>query len=223
MNNLEKENINSVETLITIFTIDKGELKILLTRKKSEPYKGYWILPGNILSNTETLEDNITDTVIDKTGLMNVYIEQCHTFSNLNRDPDKRVMAVSFIGLVDSKSIEIMAEERPGIENNWFNLDSIPKLAYDHEAIVTNATDYLRGKIVNSNILKILFPSDFTLPELQKVYEKILGKELDRRNFRKKFINLNLIEDTNEKNIGFNGRPAKLYRFKDEIKEIDLF
>jgi len=223
MNNFEKENINNMETLITIFTIDKGELKILLTRKKSEPYKGYWVLPGNVLSNTETLEDNITDTVIDKTGLMNVYIEQCHTFSNLNRDPDKRVIAVSFVGLVDSKSIEIMAEERPGIENNWFNIDSIPKLAYDHESIIINANEYLRGKIVNSNILKILFPSDFTLPELQKVYEKILGKELDRRNFRKKFINLNLIEDTNEKNTGFNGRPAKLYRFKDEIKEMDLF
>lgn len=223
MNNFSKESTNDIETLITIYTIDKGELKILLTRKKSEPYKGYWVLPGNIAGNDETLEDNITDTVIDKTGLMNVYIEQCHTFSDLDRDPDKRVIAVSYIGLVDSKSIEIMTEDRPGIESKWFNIDSIPKLAYDHESIIESATEFLRGKIINSNILKILFPSDFTLPELQKVYEKILGKELDRRNFRKKFINLNLIEDTNERNTGFNGRPAKLYRFKDEIKEIDLF
>ena len=81
----------------------------------------------------------------------------------------------------------------------------------------------LKRKIVNINILKILFPSDFTLPEIQKVYEQILGKTFDRRNFRKKFIALDLLEDTNEKNIGFNGRPAKLYRFKDNIKQVDLF
>ncbi|MDD2377374.1 MAG: NUDIX hydrolase [Bacilli bacterium] len=223
MNNLSNESRNYVETLITIFTIDKGELKILLTRKKTEPYKGYWILPGNYISTEETLEDNITDAIVDQTGLMNVYVEQCHTFSNINRNPDDRVIATSFIGLVDSKSVEIMSIDRPDVENGWFNIDSIPKLGYDHELIIEKSIDFFRKKIVNSNILRILFPSDFTLPELQKVYERILGKELDRRNFRKKFINLNLIEDTLEKNTGFNGRPAKLYRFKDEIKEMDLF
>ncbi|MDD2435402.1 MAG: NUDIX hydrolase [Bacilli bacterium] len=223
MNNLTNENRVYVETLISIFTIDKGELKILLTRKKTDPYKGYWILPGNVLNFDESIEDNITDAIIDQTGLMNVYVDQCHTFSNINRHPDERVIATTFIGLIDSKSIEIMSEDRPNIENAWFNIDAVPKLGYDHEFIIEESIDYLRKKIVNSNILKILFPSDFTLPELQKVYERILGKELDRRNFRKKFINLNLIEDTLEKNTGFNGRPAKLYRFKDEIKEIDLF
>lgn len=214
---------NYLETLISIFTIDKGEFKILLMRKKTEPYKGYWILPGNILKNDETLEDNVTDAVLDKTGLLSVYIEQCYTFSNVDRDPDGRIIATSFIGLVDSKSVEIKREERPEFETAWFSIDELPKLGYDHEEIINRNTDYLKKKIVNSNVLKSLFPSDFTLPELQHVYEQILGKKLDRRNFRKKFIGLNLIEDTLEKNIGFNGRPAKLYRFKDEIKEINLF
>lgn len=214
---------NYLETLISIFTIDKGEFKILLMRKKTEPYKGYWILPGNILKNDETLEDNVTDAVLDKTGLLSVYIEQCYTFSNVDRDPDGRIIATSFIGLVDSKSVEIKREERPEFETAWFSIDELPKLGYDHEEIINRNIDYLKKKIVNSNVLKSLFPSDFTLPELQHVYEQILGKKLDRRNFRKKFIGLNLIEDTLEKNIGFNGRPAKLYRFKDEIKEINLF
>jgi len=223
MSSLGRNYNNYLETLISIFTIDKGALKVLLLRKKTEPYKGYWILPGNILRNDETLEDNITDAVLDKTGLLSVYIEQCYTFSNIDRDPDGRVIATSFIGLVDSKSVEIKREERPEFETAWFSIDELPKLGYDHESIISRNIDYLKRKIVNSNVLKSLFPSDFTLPELQHVYEQILGRELDRRNFRKKFIGLDLIEDTLEKNTGFNGRPAKLYRFKDEIKEINLF
>lgn len=223
MSSLGRTYNNYLETLISIFTIDKGDLKVLLLRKKTEPYKGYWILPGNALRNDETLEDNVTDAVLDKTGLLSVYIEQCYTFSNIDRDPDGRVIATSFIGLVDSKSVEIKREERPEYETAWFSVSELPKLGYDHENILARNVEYLKKKIINSNVLKSLFPSDFTLPELQNVYEQILGKKLDRRNFRKKFIGLDLIEDTLEKNTGFNGRPAKLYRFKDEIKEINLF
>jgi len=223
MSTFTKDYNNFLETLITIFTVDKGSLSVLLVRKRDEPYKGYWILPGNMLKNTETLEDNITDAVLDDTGLLNVYIEQCYTFSGLKRNPDERIIATSFMGIVDSKSAEIKREERPEIVSEWFSIDAIPKMAYDNEEVIKRNIEYLKKKIVNSNVLKSLFPSDFTLPELQKVYEQILGKKLDRRNFRKRFISLNLIEDTNEKNIGCNGRPAKLYRFKDEIKQIDLF
>jgi 8-oxo-dGTP diphosphatase len=96
-------------------------------------------------------------------------------------------------------------------------------MAYDHEQIVVDSIEHLKKKIVNSNVLKSLFPSDFSLPELQNVYEQLLNKDLDRRNFRKKFINLGLIEDTGYKNESNAGRPAKLYRFKEEIKVKDLF
>ena len=176
MSSLGRNYNNYLETLISIFTIDKGALKVLLLRKKTEPYKGYWILPGNILRNDETLEDNITDAVLDKTGLLSVYIEQCYTFSNIDRDPDGRVIATSFIGLVDSKSVEIKREERPEFETAWFSIDELPKLGYDHESIISRNIDYLKRKIVNSNVLKSLFPSDFTLPELQHVYDQILGR-----------------------------------------------
>lgn len=218
-----KEYVNYLESLISIFTVDKGIVKVLLIRKSEEPYKGYWILPGKGLKNTETLEDNITDAVLDQTGLLSVYIEQCYTFSNLNRNADGRVIATSFIGTVDSTSSVIKREKRDNIISEWFPITDIPKMAYDHEEVIRRNVEYLRRKIVNSGVLKSLFPSDFTLPEIQKVYEQILGKSFDRRNFRKKFISMGLIEDTNEKNIGCNGRPAKLYKFKDNIKQIDLF
>ena len=217
-----KDLINYNETLISIFSVFDGELKVLLIRKKTEPYKGYWILPGNMLRNDETIENNITDAVYDLTGLTNVYIEQTYAFSNLDRNPDYRVVATGHIGLVDSTTVEIKREDRD-IESEWFKLSDLPKMAFDHGLVLSRNTKYLYSKILNSNILKMLFPSDFTLPELQKVYEQVLDKKLDRRNFRKKFIAMDLIEDTLEKNVGFNGRPAKLYRFKEDIKERNLF
>ena len=218
-----KDLVNYNETLISIFSVLDGELKVLLLRKKTEPYKGYWILPGNLLRCDETIENNITDAVYDLTGLTNVYIEQTYSFSALDRNPDYRLIAISHIGLVDSTTVEIKREERENVESEWFKITDLPKLAFDHEMILNKNIKYLYSKIINSNILKILFPSDFTLPELQKVYEQVLDKPLDRRNFRKKFIALDLVEDTLEKNTGFNGRPAKLYRFKDDIKERNLF
>ena len=223
MSSLGKVYNNYLETLIGIFTIEKADIKVLLFRKKTEPYKGYWILPGSIVRNDETLEDNITDAVLDKTGLLNVYIEQCYTFSNLDRAPEARIIATSFIGLVDSKSVEIKREERPEYETAWFSINELPKLGYDHENILARNIEYLKKRLINVNTLKSLFPSDFTLPELQSVYEQIYGREIDRRNFRKKIDALNLIEDTLEKNTGGHGRPAKLYRFKEDIKDINLY
>lgn len=217
------EYSNKIETLISLFTIEKGIVKVLLSRKKSEPYKGYWILPGELLSNGETFESNVEHVLFDKIGLSNIHIEQTHTYSNLDRVPDERIIAINFMGLIDSKSSDIKRVNRATYETEWFSIDAVPKMAFDYNIIIAEAINYLRQKIVNSNVLKSLFPSDFTLPEIQSVYENILNRKLDRRNFRKKFINLGLIEDTGDKNEAANGRPAKLYRFKDDIKIKNLF
>lgn len=211
-----------VETLIGIFTIMEGNVKILLTRRNKEPYKGYWTLLGNDLKNTETLENNISDVVIEEANLSNISIEQCHTFSNLDRGSDERKIAITFIGLIDSKTVELKTQDSIN-ELGWFNINDIPKTGFDHDVIIKYMIENLKKKLLNTTSLKVLFPSDFTLPELQKVYEQILDKELDRRNFRKKFIALDLIEDTGYRNEGFNGRPAKLYKFKDNIVEKELF
>ena len=215
-------NNMTIETVITVFTVEKGNLKILLERKQNEPYKGYWILPGDKLKE-ETLEQNIKNVLEKTIGTSNIYIDQHHTYSEINRIPNERTLATSFIGLIDSKTLEIKKENIKETELNWFNIDEVPKMAYDHKEILEKAQELLKTKIINTNILKNLFPSDFTLPELQNIYEKIMNVQLDRRNFRKKFITLGLIEDTGYKSEGGSGRPAKLYRFKENIKEINLF
>lgn len=223
MSSNKKDYNQLLETLIGIFTVDKGKIKILLMHKKTEPYKGYWVLPGSLLSNNETLEDNITDVVCDTLGLPTMYIEQCYTFSNLNRDPDNRVVATAFIGLIDNITLVLKKQERDEIELAWFEINSIPKTGYDHDKIINKLVEYLKKRMINSNILKILFPSDFTLPELQRVYEQVLNTEIDRRNFRKKLVNLGYVIDTGDVNEGYMGRPAKLYRFNDELEERNLF
>lgn len=223
MSKLKNENSVLLEAIINIFTVEKGKLKILLVRKKDEPYKGYWTLPNKLISNEETLEEGINDILKEKIGTTEIYNEQDYTFSNINRNPSERIVGTSYIGLIDSKTIEIKKEQKEEKEIEWFSIDEIPKMAYDHKEIIEKAIEKLKTKLVNSNVLKSLFPSDFTLPELQTIYESILNTKLDRRNFRKKFISLDLIEDTGYKNEGGNGRPAKLYKFKDNIKEMNLF
>lgn len=222
MSELKKDYNLMMETLIGVFTIEKGKIKILLVRKKNEPYKGYWILPGGMVKNTESLEDNVASVVVYKLGIPNLYIEQCYTFSDITRNPDDRVIATSYMGLINNITLKLK-QQPTDVEFEWFDINSIPKTAYDHEKIINKLILTFKSKIVNSNTLKILFPSDFTLPELQKIYEQVLNTKLDRRNFRKKLINLGYIVDTGDINEGYTGRPAKLYRFKEEVEERNLF
>jgi len=223
MNDFNQKYNQLLETLIGVFTADKGKIKILLMRKKNDPYKGYWVLPGNLVMNTETLEDNISDVSYEQLGLPNLYIEQGYTFSNLDRDPNDRIIATAFIGLIDSTTLKLKQEKREDVELSWFNINEIPKVGYDHDVIIEKLISILKKRIVNSNILNILFPSDFTLPELQHIYEEILNIKLDRRNFRKKMLNLGYVVDTGDINEGYTGRPAKLYRFADEVEERNIF
>ena len=223
MNSFKDENSLTLETLIGIFSVNKGKIKILLMRKKDDPYKGHWILPGSILNVNETLEDNVNSVINVKLGLPSMYIEQCYTFSELNRNQDARILATSYIGLIDNITLVLKKQDREGIELEWFDINSIPKTAYDHDQIIAKLVEYLRKRITNSNILRILFPSDFTLPELQKVYEQILNIKIDRRNFRKKLLNLDYVVYTGDVNEGYMGRPAKLYRFNEELKGRNIF
>ena len=218
-----KDLNNIIETIASIFTIDEGIVKVLLLKKKNDPYKGYWILPSDILTVHETAEENINNVISKITGLEDLNYMQCHTYSNLDRDPDNRILAISFVALIDSTTVNMKLKTDSEVEFAWFAIQNIPKLGYDHKIIVDDAIKFFQENIVNSNTLKVLFPSDFTLPELQRVYEQILNTKLDRRNFRKKFVNLGLVKDTGDKNEKTNGRPAKLYTFCDDTKERILF
>ena len=215
----KKEDSFILESLINIFTVEKGKLKILLERKKEDPYKGYWILPNETLKKDTTLEVTI-ESILNRTiNTSKIYIEQNYTFSGIDRYPGNRIISTSYIGLVDNKKLKLNDE----IELNWFNLDELPKIGYDHKEIIETSKELLKTKLVNTTILKNLFPSEFTLPELQSVFESIMNKNLDRRNFRKKFLTLNLIEETGNNSIGGSGRPAKLYKFKEKIKDVNVF
>jgi len=212
----------NIEALVSIFTIIDGKFKILLFRKKKDPYKGYWILPSDLLGKENTLEEVVEDCITTKVGLSNLEYDQVGAFSELDRNPSKRIVGIAFFSIVDSTTIELSGVETDeGMQ--WFDIDNLPKIGYDHQQIIKATVEELKNKINHSLELKKLFPSDFTLPEIQKIYEQILGVELDRRNFRKKFVKADLIEETGDKVTGMNGRPATLYRFREDIEDIMLF
>ena len=211
-----------LEAIATIFTIEDGELKLLLVRKKSEPYKGYWILPGGLVSKEKTIEETINEKVKEQTGIEGLNYEQSSVFSDIERVPKKRIVAVSLMSIVDEFKIKAN-KFRSKDDFSWFTIDKLPKIGYDHSRVIDVALSQLKNKLNQSQTLQQIFPSDFTLPEIQRVYEQVLTKELDRRNFRKKFLKLDLIEETGDKAPSMTGRPAKLYRFKQDIDNVILF
>lgn len=205
---------NKVEVLDNIFMVDKGNIKILLLKKETEPYKGYWSLPRGILSNDQDVLECALDVSYKLTGIKSIVFEEDAVFSDIQRINDERVLGISCTGLTDPITVSLKQEETI-LEYNWFDIKSLPKMIYDHFDIASKAISNLKLILDNFILLKRLFPSDFTLPELQKVYEQILGVELDRRNFRKRIMTLDVLEATGDNNMGESGRPAKLYRFKE--------
>ena len=223
MSKINKKNSIVLENRINIFTVEKGTLKILIQKKSKDPYKGYWELPGSILKKNETLEESVDDILRESIGTQNIYKEQNYTFSNIDRCPKERILATSYIALTDIRRVRSRKTSLEVEAREWFDINELPKIAFDHKEIIEKAKEGLKTKLTNTTILRNLFPSDFTLPELQNIFESILGLKLDRRNFRKKFITLGLIEETGYNSVGGSGRPAKLYRFKENLKELNLF
>ena len=214
---------NMFEVLVNLFTVDKGNLKIILFKKEDDPYKGYWMLPSSLLLSKETIESCSNDILKNVVGYNDISTELCNIYSAIKRVPNKRIIGCSLVGIIDSAKADFKRNKINNFESEWFDICQIPKTVGDHGIIIKEAIEYIRKRLLNSSILKNLFPSDFTLPELQKIYEQILDKKLDRRNFRKKILNLDMIELTGDKNVGCNGRPANLYRFKSNIEEREIF
>lgn len=215
---MENSNYNIVETLLLILTSDEGKLKIYLEKKKTEPYKGYWVIPNNILNNQTTLEENANNIYLQTTGLDKGTIFQSKAFSALDRDLNQRVIAITYIAITDKTLIDMKKQDK---DKSWFQIDELPKLGYDHENIINEVISELRPKITTNydDMLVKFFPSDFTLPELQNFYEYVLNKPIDRRNFHKKFVNQDLVVDTGFKVTKGSGRPGTLYRFNlDKMK-----
>ncbi len=212
-----------IHVITALFTVEQGITKVLLIKRKNKPFEGDWVLTGGALYNNEDLEEGALRELEEKTGISGVEIKQFKAFGKVDRAPVMRMVAIGFIGIIDSKRVHVLRETKNTSNADWFPIDKIPPLGYDHEEILHDALIELRKQIVKSNILKSLFPDGVTMPELQKTYEAILNKKFDRRNFRKKILNLDLIEDTNLSDRFEGNKPAKVYMFKKEIEDKEIF
>ena len=175
----------------TIFTIDNGIVKVLLIKRTNEPYNGYWALPGGGLYNNELVLDGAKRELKEKTGIDNVDLEMFGIFDKIDRSPLERMIGIGFIGVMDKKKANLLSTTLKTSNSDWVDINKIAVLAYDHNEVLKEGINKLRELIQTTDILKSLFPDEFTLAELHQVYESILNKTLDRRNFRKKMIDGN--------------------------------
>ncbi|HEY8459357.1 MAG TPA: NUDIX domain-containing protein [Blastocatellia bacterium] len=205
----------SVTVDLVIFTIAEDDLKVLLIKRGQEPFKGRWALPGGFVEIDESLERAAARELQEEVGVTNVYLEQLYTFGDPKRDPRGRVISVSYFALVDAERQRIVAAS-DAAEAQWHSVFDTPKLAFDHAKILDYAVWRLRNKIEWTTVGYELLPKKFTLSELQRVYEIILQRPVDKRNFRKKIMAQGQIVELNETRSEVAHRPARLYSFRKQ-------
>lgn len=206
----------AVTTDCVIFGFDGTKLKVLLIRRGIEPFKGRWAFPGGFLQPDETAETGALRELREETGIEHAYLEQLHTFTDPDRDPRERVITIAYLALI--KISEVQGGDDAD-EAQWFALDEIPQLAFDHDRIFRMAVLRLRERIHFRPIGFELLPEKFTLRELQMLYEAILEVRFDRRNFAKKMLHLELLTELDETTRPTPKREAKLFRFNLEKYE----
>jgi 8-oxo-dGTP diphosphatase len=195
-----------------VFGMDDEDLKVLLIRRALEPFRGRWALPGGFVHMDEGLEDAARRELQEETGLDRVYLEQLYTFGAVDRDPRGRVVSVAYYALVKLNDHRVRAAT-DAREAGWFAVWDTPSLAFDHERILQTALTRLKGKVRYQPIGFELLPAKFTLSQLQRLYEKILERDLDKRNFRKKILSMGFLEELDEVQRDVAHRAARLYRF----------
>ncbi len=197
-----------------IFGLDEGELKILLIERNEDPFKGWFALPGNLVNREESIDAAAERILYELTGLKDIYMEQYHTFGEVDRHPEGRVITVAYYAMIrlnGQKELKPITDyARKAL---WVSVKDIPKLAFDHSKIFDKGFDKIRRKISYQPIAFELLPEKFTLTQLQNLYEVILDKKLDKRNFRKKMLAYNILKELDEKQKGVSFRAAKLYKF----------
>jgi 8-oxo-dGTP diphosphatase len=215
----------SVTVDVIIFTLRGGDLQVLLIKRRNPPFQGMWAIPGGFVAMDESLEAAALRELEEETGVRDVYLEQLYTFGDVGRDPRGRVITVAYFALVPVTAIDPHAGS-DAAEARWWSAYDLPALAFDHADIIAYAVQRVRYKLEYSAVGFELLPEAFTLSQLQSAYEIILAEELDKRNFRRKILSADVIEETGDYRTG-DGRPAKLYRFRDdavaEVKARRLF
>ena len=198
-----------------IFGLDEEDLKVMLVERGGEPFKGKWALPGGFVHVDETLDDAARRELREETGIRDVFLEQLYTFGEVNRDPRERVVSVAYYALVNLSGHAIEATT-DAADARWFAIGDTPKLAFDHDAILAVAMARLKAKVRYEPIGFELLPERFTLSQMQRMYEKILGRTLDKRNFRKKVEAMGIVRETGEVERDVAHRAARLFRFDEE-------
>ncbi|TMB64909.1 MAG: NUDIX domain-containing protein [Chloroflexi bacterium] len=199
-----------VAVLVVIFTVEAGRLQVLLIRRSAEPFKDAWSLPGGLLNPGESFQDAAVRKLDDETGLTDVFLEQLYTFSDLD---DRGAVAVAYFALVDVSATHL-ARRREWLPD-WFPVHNLPELAFRNEHVIDYALQRLRAKLDYSNVAYSLLPEEFSLSQLQRTYEAIFGRSLDKRNFRKRILSLSIVEPTGRVASEGRHRPAQLYRFRE--------
>ncbi len=211
-----------------IFGYAKNSLQVLLISRGVEPFKNTWALPGGFIKMDETLNEAAARELEEETGLKHVYMEQLYTFGAVNRDPRERVVSVAYFALINLDKAHPIKGGTDAKEARWFDINEVPKLAFDHRQILDKAIERLKTKITYQPIVFELLPEKFVFSELENIYETILQTEINRRNFRTKMLATGLVEELDEyvQNVSF--RPPKLFRFnrkkflKTKHKEVNL-
>jgi 8-oxo-dGTP diphosphatase len=196
---------------IVIFTIQSGSLRVLLIKRAASPFQGQYAIPGGFVHEDEGLEEAALRELREETGVSDVYLEQLYSFGDPERDPRTRVITVAYFALISAdRSLRAGTD---AAEASWWPMDRLPALAFDHRKILDYAIERLRNKLEYTTVGFQLLPEKFTLTELQEVYEAILGKKLDKRNFRRKIALLKILKALPEYRRG-GQRPAQLHRFQ---------
>lgn len=204
-----------------VFGLDEQHtLKVILIQRKLPPFSGDWALPGGFVRVDESLEEAAIRELHEETGIANVFLEQLYTFGAVKRDPRGRIVTVAYYALVNLRDHVIQAAT-DARQAQWFPIAQIPELAFDHHQILAIALNRLKGKVRYEPIGFELLPSKFTLFQLQKLYETVLGQSLDKRNFRKKILNMGLLRSLEEFQSDAPHRAARLYQFdQDEYQRL---
>ncbi|GAO43195.1 NUDIX hydrolase [Flavihumibacter petaseus] len=201
---------------LVVFGYHSEQLSILLLNRKEAPFKGRWTLPGAFLGLEETFRQVCQRILETKLGIADLYLEQLYSFDQPNRDPRGRVLSVAYFALVNPDHYDITAGEMAN-DVKWFSMEELPRLGFDHTTIVQMAAERLRAKILYHPVGFELLHHEFTLPELHRLYETILGIPIDRRNFRRKILDSGYIVMTGEKKTGAQHRHPDIYQFNSNI------
>ena len=216
MNNPKKlQDIKVAVDAVVFGYFDKKDLQILLIKRNIEPFKGGWALPGGLVLDDESLDDAVKRELYEEAGIKPDFLEQLYTFGNVGRDPRNRVVSVTYLGLVNP-SYHNLSADSDADDAQWFSVNELPELAFDHQIIIDTALKRLRTKIQYQPIGFNLLNEEFPFSDLENLYKTIVGQEIDRRNFRKKIMSYGLLNETENVKKQGSGRPGRLFTFNQK-------